>query len=150
MDHGDGDELETLFELRELSVDQLRKRLGFSRSAVMAGADYGPSDDLVLVYDEDVHPGLFFYDSDGRFLLVYAGTLDGMTPADLVDRYGEPDARLRSRAGKHFGHRVFAGAGVAASWERGSDELAVVEVFRPMTVAEYKERIYEEPSRFTE
>jgi hypothetical protein len=136
-----------LLDLRRLSIDELRERLGLPPAAITRGADYGPSDNLLLLHGEKV-PGLFFYDREGTFLVGYVGRLDTLRPADLLERFGEPDESLRSRAGKHFLHHVFAGAGVAASWEKDADEVAVVEIFRPMSLSEYKDRIYEDPGHF--
>jgi mannose-6-phosphate isomerase-like protein (cupin superfamily) len=67
----------------------------------------------------------------------------GLDLGSLLESLGEPDARLRSRAGRRFTDHVWADRGVAVSTD--GNEIAFLEVFPPRSLERYEREIYEDP-----
>ncbi|MBK9371209.1 MAG: hypothetical protein IPN01_33760 [Deltaproteobacteria bacterium] len=68
-----------------------------------------------------------------------------LKPEELAARF-PPEATLQSRAFGANSLHVNASAGIA--WSATSDEVALLELFHPTTVEQYKARFYEEPGPF--
>ena len=132
------------FEQRGWSRSEVLSRLG--QPEPEAGT-YGKLTGLEAFQSERVHPGTFFFKADKLVLLYISGdAVEDLDPVVLRSTLGEPDLNLRSRAGKTFRHRVWAGGGLAISDD--GEELAFVEVFPPMSAAEWQAQYHVEPPAF--
>ena len=129
-----------------LSLDQVRGV--FEPDDVIEGGKYQGLTGVTIVHAGDRCPGSLYL-ADDRVVLMYVGDLDRwpqITPDALFDSLGEPDERLRSRAGRGHSQYLFGAGGVAFS--TADDEVDFVEVFAPTTVADYVAQIYAEPPPF--
>lgn len=137
--------LDELLALRDLTLDEARDRLDLSDDQVEDGLQYEGLKGVVMAHNPGRHPGRFYF-RDGRLEMLYVAHPD--LDAETLERdLGEPDATLRSRAGKGYAHRVYADRGVAYSSKAG--DVAFVEVFPPTTVERYRQEIYEDPGEFS-
>jgi hypothetical protein len=134
-----------LLSLRDLTLDDAKERLGVAEDKIEDGLRYEGMSDLTLAHDADAHPG-YFYFRDGRLVMLYVENLDGLDADSLRSELGEPEATLRSRAGKGYAHRVYPGRGIAYSSK--GDDVAFVEVFPPTSLDRYEREIYEDPGEF--
>lgn len=134
-----------LLALRELTLDEVEDQLGIAADKVESGLRYEGMSDLTLAHDAAAHPG-YFYFRDGQPVMVYVEDTD-LDAESLRAELGEPEATLRSRAGKGYAHRVFPGRGIAYS-SKGND-VAFVEVFPPVSLEQYEREVYEDPGEFT-
>jgi hypothetical protein len=139
-------DLEQLRSLLDLDEAALLDRLGVSPESVEREVRYEKLEDVDAVDPPDF-PGTVFL-RGGRVELVYVPrrALEGVSAAPLRAELGEPEAQLRSRAGKTYAQNVYPSAGVA--FAAHGDELAYVEVFRPRSLDEYERDIYREPRAF--
>ena len=136
-------------KLRDLPLAELRQQLGITDADISTGAYYRlrPVDQWRR---PDAHPG-FFIVQDGRLALIYVDderALAGLSADALRAEFGEPEASLRSRAGKRVPLHVVAGKGVA--YASNSERVYYLEIFPPMSLADYKARIYEDPGPYRE
>ena len=132
----------------DLPEDEVRHKLGGPGGETEANVRYEGLDGVTMYYNPAVLPARV-YVRDGRVQMVYVpsgSALDGLTPADLERQLVSKGIRLRSRAGKRFGHHVFAEDGVAYSSDRHG--VRFVEVFPPRSHEAYVSEIYREPGRF--
>lgn len=130
-----------------LTQEEARKRLQISDGS-RDGVRYEGLEHLTELYNPDVFPARA-YIRDGKVALVYApngAALSGLKAATLERELGGKGTRLRSRAGKQFGHFVHADKGVAYSAD--SEGVRFVEVFEPRSQPEYEADIYREPPKF--
>lgn len=134
-----------LLALRELTLDEAKDQLGIGADKVESGLRYEGMSDLTLAHDPGAHPG-YFYFRGGRPVMVYVEDA-GIDTESLRAELGEPEATLRSRAGKGYVHRVYPGRGIAYSSK--ADDVAFVEVFPPTSLDRYESEIYEDPGEFT-
>jgi len=141
--------LEKWMTLRNLSMTEIQENFAVSESHIQS-ASYQKLSDLVSFRNTVTQPGIFFF-RDGRFAMLY---VSGSTPEVkqltlqiLKDYLGEPNAVLRSRAGRHNRLHVHPSKGIAFS--TGYDNTVdFVEIFLPISLEEYQTQIYEEPSKF--
>jgi hypothetical protein len=134
-----------LLSLRELSLDEAREQLGIADDKVETGLRYERMTGLTLAHDPAADAG-YFYFRDGRPVMIYDEDA-GFDAEALLAELGEPEATLRSRAGKGYVHRVYPGRGIAYSTKGG--DVAFVEVFPPTTLERYESEVYEDPGEFT-
>src|SRR5262249_3340043 len=105
--------------------------------------------DVAHAHNDAVHPGHFYLRGD-RIELLYIGNdefLRTLTPAAIRQELGGDGTLLRSRAGKTSNQHVHPEKGFA--WSETGGALDFVEVFRPMSLKDYREQIYEEVGKFT-
>jgi hypothetical protein len=138
-------QLDELISLRGLTLDEAAERLDLSDDNVEDGLQYEGLKGMTMAHNPARHPGRFYF-RDGRLAMLYVAHPD--VDAETLEReLGEPDATLRSRAGKGYAHRVYADRGVAYSSKGG--DVALLEVFPPTSVERYQDEIYEDPGAFT-
>ncbi len=138
-------ELREWMKLRDLSQDALQKQLGVTAEQIEPDRSYGNLTSVTQWRNPGGHPGYFIF-QDGKLALIYvddAKAVSKLEPSDLRQAFGEPEARLRSRAGKKAPFHVHAGHGLA--YAADSDTVFYVEIFPPMSLADYQARIYKEP-----
>lgn len=138
-------ELREWMKLRDLSQDELQKQLGVTAEHIATDRSYGQLTSVTQWRHPGAHPGYFIF-QDGKLALIYiddAKAVSKLEPSDLRQAFGEPEARLRSRAGKKVPFYVHAGQGLA--YAADSDTVHYVEIFPPMSLADYQARIYKEP-----
>lgn len=136
--------LDELISLRDLTLDEATERLDLSADTIEDGLQYEGLKGMTMAHNPARHPGRFYF-RDGRLAMLYVANPDVV--AETLEReLGEPDATLRSRAGKGYAHRVYADRGVAYS-SKGS-HVALLEVFPPTSVERYQHEIYKEPGEF--
>lgn len=138
-------ELREWMALRDLSQDELQKQLGVTAEHIATDRSYGQLTSVTQWRHPGAHPGYFIF-QDGKLALIYiddAKAVSKLEPGDLRQAFGEPEARLRSRAGKKVPFHVHAGQGLA--YAADSDTVHYVEIFPPMSLADYQARIYKEP-----
>lgn len=134
-----------LLELRELTLDDAAERFGLSDDDLDRGLRYEGLSELTLAHKPAAHPGYFYFD-DGRLAMLYVEA-PGIDAAALQAELGDPEATLRSRAGKGYVQRVYPERGIAYSSK--GDHVAFVEVFPPTSLERYEREIYEDPGEFT-
>lgn len=138
------------FSWRELTLDQMYAQLGAVNTSKKENASYGNLKNLTALENEDSYPGLLFY-KDNRFVLSYVDEmyeeLEGWDPQALLAHWGEPDAILRSRAGKRFRQHVFASQGITIATDGQS--IAFLEIYEPMSLENYETQFYIKPKSFT-
>jgi transcriptional regulator with XRE-family HTH domain len=138
-------ELREWMKLRDLSQDELQKKLGVTAEHIATDRSYGNLTGVTQWRHPGAHPGYFIF-KDGKLALIYvddAKAVSKLEPGDLRQAFGEPEARLRSRAGKKAPFHVHAGQGLA--YAADSDTVYYVEIFPPMSLADYQAKIYKEP-----
>ncbi len=138
-------ELREWMKLRDLSPDELQKQLGVTAEHIATDRSYGNLTGVTQWRNPGAHPGYFIF-QDGKLALIYvddAKAMSKLAPGELRQAFGEPDARLRSRAGKKASFHVHAGQGLA--YAADSDAVYYVEIFAPMSLADYQAKIYKEP-----
>ena len=142
--HGDGvSALDDLIALRELPLRELAERLGIDPGMADPHRRYEGLEPVTALHDPSVSAATFYFMADGSPALIY---LPRSAATGLSLDLGEPDARLRSRAGKRDMLWVYPGQGVAFS--RNKDGLSFLEVFRPMSLEGYEHSVYREPPAF--
>ncbi len=141
--------LEDWFALRDLSFTEALARFDVSAEDAEIDLGYGDLENLTGLGDLPNHPG-FFYFRDGSFVLFYVDKMDDVVDdlqrQELLDFLGEPEAVWRSNVGKRQMMYVYAEKGIAFS--ASDDEVTFVEVFNPLSLAEYKAKFYVSPSDF--
>jgi hypothetical protein len=137
-------ELEDWLSLRGLSLDDAKRRLELSDDELERDVPYEGLTGLTLAHNPE-HPG-YFYFRDGELAMLHVEEPTGLDLGSLLESLGEPDARLRSRAGKRFTDHVWADRGVAVSTD--GNEIAFLEVFPPRSLERYEREIYEDPGEF--
>lgn len=132
---------------RDISREELLRRLTSTESSIGHGFRYGHTSGLDLISVDSYCPAQFYLEGE-KVVLIYVGSdedLARLKPEELAELF-PPEARLASREHTNFRHYVNAGAGIA--WSATSDEVALLELFHPTTVEQYKARFYEEPGPF--
>jgi hypothetical protein len=131
--------------LRDLSLAELRSKLGISDADISTGGAYYKLRPVDKWRRPAAHPGFFIVQGD-RLALIYVDdeqALAGLHPDALRAEFGEPEASLRSRAGKAVPLHVVASQGLAYAGK--GDRVYYLEIFPPMSLADYQARIYEDP-----
>jgi hypothetical protein len=131
--------------LRDLSRAELRAKLGITDADISAGGAYYKLRPVDKWHRPAAHPGYFIIQGD-RLALLYVDdqqALSGVHPNALRAEFGEPEASLRSRAGKSIPLHVLASKGLAYAGKE--DRVYYLEIFPPMSLADYQSRIYEDP-----
>ena len=139
-------DLDELFELRELSREQIMQRLRASPEHVDPGVTYQSLEGVDRLH-APAHPAHFYFRGD-ELLMIYVpeGALDGVTPEQLEARLDGEGERLRSRAGRDAALWVHAEQGVAYVAEDGA--VISLEVFPPTGFERYRDEIWWEPPEF--
>jgi hypothetical protein len=138
-------ELREWMKLRDLPPAELQKQLGVTAEHIATGRSYGNLTAVTQWRHPGAHPGYFIFQDD-ELALIYvddAKAVGQLAPGDLRQAFGEPEARLRSRAGKKASLHVHASQGLA--YAADSSTVYYVEIFPPMSLADYQARIYKEP-----
>ncbi len=115
---------------------------------VAADVAYEKLTGVSRVSNGDVFPGHFFLRGD-EVVMVYVGDpdfLSGLSEAEIEKELGGQGEILRSRAGKTSNQHVYADKGVAFSETDG--KLDFLEIFAPMSLDDYKAKIYEDVGPF--
>lgn len=139
--------LDPWLELRDLSRDELLKRLGASRDDVHPGVAYEGLKDVDRVHVEGAHPAHFYLRGD-RVTMIYSGEPPVGDVAALQEALGGPGTELNSRAGKRAVLHAYPEQGIAFSVQ--DDEVDFVEVFPPMALERYEAEVYRDPGPFVE
>jgi hypothetical protein len=143
------DTLRDWMDLRSVPLADLRARTGAGEDALAHDAAYGPSLGLTRFYDPEFHPGRFFY-RDGSLVLLYVefptNAAPELTRELLLEAVQPAEAQLRARSGRADRQHVNPGKGLAVAI--GPVAAAFLEIFPPMTLNEYRERLYIEPGAF--
>jgi hypothetical protein len=129
-----------------LSLEQVQGV--FEPDEVIEDGEYQGLVGVTIVRAGERCPGSLYL-ADGRVVLMYVGRVERwpqVTPEALFDVLGEPDEQLRSRAGRGHTQYLYGAAGIAFS--AADDEVDFVEVFPPVTTADYLAQVYEEPPPF--
>ena len=141
--------LEEWLALRSLSFAEALTRFSVSAEDAEADLGYGELENLTGLGNLPNCPG-YFYFRDGSFVLFYvdkmADEVDELQLQDMLDFLGEPQAVWRSNIGKLQMVYVYAEKGIAFS--ASDDEVAFVEIFNPLPLAEYEAKFYVNPSSF--
>jgi len=138
-------EIQEWVKLRDLSADQLQQKLGLAKETQAPDRSYSKLNPVMKWHDPQRHPAHFIF-QDGKLVLIYVDEQSAMSKLNvetLRRDFGTPDAQLRSRAGKRPLLNVHAGQGVAFAAD--NERVYYVEVFHPMSLADYQARIYVEP-----
>jgi hypothetical protein len=135
--------LDQAYALRGLSRDEVLSRA--PDAVVEDGVRYERLRPVARVRAPSLWPGFFYFDGD-RQVMLYAGAPQDVDPDALAAALGPGAHELRSRAGKRAVLHGWPERGVAFSEEDGAVDF--LEVFGPTTLADYSERIYEDPGRF--
>jgi hypothetical protein len=92
----------------------------------------------------------FFFFKENQLRLIYisddAATKQLWKEFKDTTNMASPDDTIRSRAGKTSNQVVFATSGLTASFTK--DDVDFIEIYRPCTLQEYLEKIYQEPPPF--
>ena len=143
------DLLTTWLSFREFSLQQVLQQFPIAQDQIGHDANYMQLDGLTELYDPDTYPGHFFF-RQGKLVLFYAEDIseqiETLKPNFLAQHLGQPDAVLRSRAGKTHNHYVYADKGIAYS--ANSNQVSYLEIFQPCSLDTYKSQMYFEPSPF--
>ena len=148
--HADVPARELLSEWRAwltLSRGELERRLTVSESTLRRAVSDEGKEGLDLIHVPSYCPAVFYLDGE-QIVLIHNSNDEALTsfkPAELAAWF-PPEARLRSNAGNTYSHYVDASSGIA--WSATSDEVAILELFHPTTVEQYKARFYTEPMPF--
>ena len=94
-----GDAVRALAALRDVSLADLRARLG--GADVQPDVRYGQMDGLEMLHAPGANPAIFFF-RDDRLVVAHLPDPD-LAPAAVAELVGDDPPRLRSRAGKHAG-----------------------------------------------
>jgi len=141
----DSSSIHNWMTLRDLSPPALRAKLGITDADVSAGGAYYGLRPVDKWHRPAVHPAYFIIQGD-QLAMIYIDdqrALSGVHPDALRAEFGEPEASLRSRAGKAVPLKVHASKGLAYAGKE--DRVYYLEIFPPMSLADYQARIYEDP-----
>lgn len=143
-------QLEAWLALRDLNIDQVAAMFGLTPEQAIPERRYGQVAGLREFSHPDAHAGAVLFRGD-KFMLFYiedlADELALITPAFLQRYLGGAGVTLRSRAGKRCRQHVYAERGIAYS--ACDDAINFLEIFPPTTLEEYRNTLYQEPSKFT-
>ncbi len=135
-------------KLRDLPLAELRAQLGITDADISAGGAYQKLRPVDKWKRPGAHPGIFIIQGE-QLALIYVDdekSLAELRPAALLAEFGAPEASLRSRAGKAVQLQVVASKGLA--YAAKGDRVYYLELFQPMSAADYEARIYEEPPAY--
>lgn len=134
--------------LRDLSLKQIQAKYNMSADDIMSrNARYGGLKKLTELYNEDKHPGRFYFAGD-KLALLYVNKPEAFTREMLLEYAGEPALTLRSRAGKQYHHSIYPEKGLAFSSRQKHSEVKLLEIFPPMSIEDYEDRLYVDPGNF--
>lgn len=131
-----GSERKAFLERYHVALQHLRTAAAFERLT-----------NLTEIHDPALSPARFYF-KDDKLALIYledAAALGTYDPTALKARLGGNGVLLRSRAGKASNLHVYAQQGVAVSL---GEEVEFIQIFAPMTQAEYEQTIYQDPGKF--
>jgi hypothetical protein len=142
-----GVDLDAWRALLDRSREELMAELGAGEADVVPDVSYEGLRNVDRIHGASAHPG-HFYVSPERVELIYVGEagLEGVDPSELEAELGGPGEILRSRAGKRSKMHVYPERGTAFAEENG--HVQILELFHPMTLAEYRDRIYVDRGAF--
>lgn len=136
--------------LRDLTLSEIQSRLNAPASALKSPAAYLKMTGLTMLYHPSAHPARFYFAGEALVMIYVpqdAPPLEELDVAEMKARLGGDMAKLRSRVGKGYVHYVGAAAGLAFSTGHG-EGVVLLEVFPPMSQADYEANIYEDPGPF--
>ena len=136
--------------LRDLTLPEIQSRFDMPDSAITSGVAYLKMTGLTMLYHPSAFPARFYFDGEALVMIYVprdAPPLESLDVAAMQARLGDDMAKLRSRVGKGFVHYVGAEAGLAFSAGHG-EGVVLLEVFPPMSQADYEDTIYEDPGPF--
>ena len=142
--------LRGLQELRGLPRAELLAKLGIASDKVQTGVGYERLRGLAVAYDPARSPARFYFRGDA-LVMIYLhdeGALASLEAGALTQKLGEPELKLRSRAGKKFKHYAYPGQGVAFTFRKAEQPVRFLEVFPDMAADAYLRDVYEEPPPF--
>ncbi len=142
-------DVKSLLALREPNRRELLSLLQLQPGDVREEVSYEKLSGVGRANNAALHPGHFYLRGD-RIELVYVGNaafLSGLKPAAIQKELGGDGTRLRSRVGKTSNQYVYPEKGFAYSETDGA--LDFVEIFAPMSLEQYRQRIYEDVGPFT-
>lgn len=134
--------------LPQLSRREVEEQLGMEPDEVVHTA-YAWEQGVDLLRNRAAHPGQFYFRGDT--FVVYTITslseLRDISGTQLIQTLGEPAESLPSRVGKRFKVHIYPEKGIAVSAE--GDTIRLIEIFPPLSLAEYRASFYMEPEAFT-
>jgi hypothetical protein len=134
--------MERWLAAREISRAQLEEQPDVTVARDVA---YERLDALDRLHSPELHPGHFYFARDElRMVYLPPEGLPASSAEEVAALLGEPEARLRSRAGLESRLEVYAELGFAISHE--GERIDFVEVFPPATIDGYLADVYEEPA----
>ncbi|WP_428263370.1 hypothetical protein [Haliangium sp.] len=137
--------LQQWMKLRNLSRDALAKELAITDAHIATDRSFERLAPVTQWHNPDAHPGYFIFQGDA-LVMIYIddeAALADLDPAEVAADLGTPDASLRSRAGKRVPLHVYAQQGVAYAGD--AKAVRYLQIFTPMTLDEYQQKIYQEP-----
>lgn len=140
--------LDEQLSLRNLSMEEIRKKFSISEKNIEYNVKYEKLVTLTKLHNKNYHPGHFYF-RNGKLVMLYIGEneeLKEISSKLLQSNFAEEGIKLRSRAGKTFNHYVYPDKGVAFSAD--SKSVRFIEIFPPTSLEAYKAEIYEEPQPF--
>jgi hypothetical protein len=145
--HGDDSVADLLAAWRMvigLPLDAVTAAFEPSAADIITDGSYQCLEGVTIVHAPPPSPGSLYL-LDDRVVLMYVDQIERwpqITSDAILQTLGEPDAVLRSRAGRGASLLLFATAGFAVSV---SESVDFVEVFAPTTVADYTDDVYSVP-----
>jgi len=140
-------DLDTLKGLLGLEKQAFIERYGIKASQVRSDAQYERMAHVDDIYNPELSPAHFFFQR-AKLALIYMGdttVLSSLNAETIKARFGGDGVELRSRAGKTSNLHVYPEQGVAISI---GDEVDFFELFPPMSINDYKHKIYENIESF--
>lgn len=134
-------DLDTLKGLLGMEKQTFIERYGIKASQIRSDVQYERMAHVVNIYNPELSPAHFFFQRD-KLTLIYMGdsvALSSLSAETLKARFGGDGVELRSRAGKTSNLHVYPEQGVAISI---GDEVDFFELFPPMSLNDYKHKIY--------
>ena len=138
----------SLLGLRDLGREQVLTLMRVAPDAVVNDVAYEKVDGVSRVSNGSVFPGHFFL-RGAEVAMVYVGDpgfLASLTPAGIEAELGGKGSTLRSRIGKTSNQHVYPDRGFA--FAETDNVVEMIEVFSPMSIEDYRARIYNDPGPF--
>ena len=111
--------------------------------------EYEKLKNLTRIYFENEASKIYFFDKTEKSVMIYIEDEDKFKSLSLnkiINKFGQAEAVLGSRAGKRANHYIYSKNGF--SFSELDDQIIFFEVFPNCTLKYYKEKIYIEPSLF--
>lgn len=138
--------------LSHLTFEELQARLVMRPEHLDSHTSYGNLAHVVELHNKSADPARFYFreakakEKPIAVVIEDHAALAALDPKDLRAELGAPREMLASRAGKEYTHFVYPERGIAFSANR--DEVVLLEIFPPTTLAHYKQELYLDPGPF--